>query len=223
MTDFILTPNSVTVCSAKEDNMNKRQMQKQKTREHILKIAKQEFIKKGFLNTTTTEIAQQAEIAHGTLFLHFKNKDNLIVEILDQELDGISSSIQDLVAQSADLEQMLIRYLNMLQKDEELFAVLARELPFYPPELRRKILFRDSIIRSHFHKVIESGSKNGDYRDLDVATAVTFLFGTINYYLSLRSIYVSEGSVIAKFKTKIVNTFKALLICDKEERNDGQN
>jgi AcrR family transcriptional regulator len=197
--------------------MNKRQLQKQKTREHILKIAKQEFVKKGFLNTTTNEIAQQAQIAHGTLFLHFKNKENLIVEILDLELDQISSSIQKVVSQSADLEQMLIQYLNLLEKDEKLFAVLARELPFYPQELRRKILFRDSLIRSNFHQVIETGIKKGIYRKIDPATAVTFLFGTINYYLSLRSIFVENDSVIAKFREQIVATFKALLICDKEK------
>ncbi|RLC51390.1 MAG: TetR/AcrR family transcriptional regulator, partial [Candidatus Cloacimonadota bacterium] len=85
-----------------EDFMNKRQLQKQKTREHILKIAKQEFVEKGFLNTTTNQIALQAGIAHGTLFLHFKNKDNLIVEILDKELELMSSGIQDLVGRSAD-------------------------------------------------------------------------------------------------------------------------
>jgi len=197
--------------------MNKRQLQKQKTREHILKIAKQEFVEKGFLNTTTNQIALQAGIAHGTLFLHFKNKDKLIVEILDQELDQISSSIQELVVQSADLEQMLIQYLNLLEEDEKLFSVLARELPFYPEELRRKILFRDSIIRSHFRSVIEAGIGAGKYRKLDPSTVVTFLFGTINYYLSLRSIFVENGSVIAKFKTKIVNTFKALLICNEEK------
>lgn len=203
--------------------MNKRQLQKQKTRAHIIKTAKEEFIKKGFLNTTTSEIALRSGVAHGTLFLHFKSKDILIVEILDLELDQISSSIQNLVAESADLQQMLIMYLDMLQEDEELFAVLARELPFYPDELRRKILFRDSIIRSHFHKIIEQGIKEGRYRKIEPSTAVTFLFGTINYYLSLRTIFIDHesekpdnNSVIAKFKAKIVSTFKALLICEKE-------
>ena len=200
-----------------KDFMNKRQLQKQKTREHILKIAKQEFVEKGFLKTTTNQIALQAGIAHGTLFLHFKNKDNLIVEILDKELELMSSGIQDLVGRSADLEQMLILYLNLLEEDEKLFSVLARELPFYPEELRRKIMFRDSLIRSHFHNVIESGIGAGKYRKLDPSTAVTFLFGTINYYLSLRSIFVENGSVIAKFRSKIISTFKALLICEKEK------
>ncbi|MCK4654474.1 MAG: TetR/AcrR family transcriptional regulator [Candidatus Cloacimonetes bacterium] len=194
--------------------MNKRQIQKKKTRELILQMAKAEFVKKGFLNTTTSEIAEKAGIAHGTLFLHFKNKDSLIVEILDRELEEISSIIQNLISRAIDLEQLLLQYLDLLQEEEELFVVLARELPFYNEELRRKILFRDSIIRSHFHKAIELGIKEKRYRDVDVTSAVMFLFGTINYYLSLKPIFLKEGSVIKKFKPSIVKTFKQLLISD---------
>ncbi len=192
--------------------MNKRQLQKQKTREHILKIAKQEFVKKGFLNTTTSEISERSGIAHGTLFLHFKNKDALIVEILDRELEEINQDIQQMIVKAADLEQLLLQYLNLLQNEEELFAVLAKELPFYNEELRRKILFRDSIIRGHFHKTIELGIKEKRYRDMDVTSVIMFLFGTINYYLSLKPIFVKEGSVIEKFKPSIITTLKNLLL-----------
>lgn len=200
--------------------MNKRTLQKQKTRELILLSAKSEFIKNGFLNTTTSQIAQAAGIAHGTLFLHFSSKNALIAEILDLELDQISAGIQKMIVEAADLEEMLILYLNLLQEDEDLFCVLARELPFYSDELRRLILFRDSLIRSQFHKVIQAGIEAGKYRNINVTTAVSFLFGTINYYLSLKSIFVQEGSVIAKFKTSIISTFKALLICEKESHNE---
>ncbi len=187
-------------------------MQKQKTRQHLLRIAKSEFVKNGFLNTTTSEIADAAGIAHGTLFLHFKNKDALIVEILDRELEEINRSIQQMIAKAVDLEQLLLQYLNLLQEEEELFAVMARELPFYNEELRRKILFRDSIIRSHFHREIELGIKEKRYREVDVTSTVIFLFGTINYYLSLKSIFIKEGSVIKKFKTSIIKTMKSLLL-----------
>ena len=192
--------------------MNKRQLQKQKTRQHLLKIAKSEFVKKGFLNTTTSEITEKAGIAHGTLFLHFKNKDALIVEILDRELEEINQTIQQMIAGSVDLEQLLLQYLNLLQEEEELFVVLARELPFYNEELRRKILFRDSIIRSHFHRAIELGIKEKRYREVDVTSTVIFFFGTINYYLSLKSIFIKEGSVIEKFKTSIIKTMRNLLL-----------
>ena len=194
--------------------MNKRQIQKKKTRELILRIAKEMFIKNGFLNTTTSQIAQKAGIAQGTLFLHFKHKESLIIEIFDQELEEISSTIQNLVFKANDLEQLLKQYLNLIQEEEDLFVILARELPFYSEKLRRKILFRESIIRSHFHKAIELGKRKNRYRDVDVVIAVTFLFGAINHYLRLKPIFVKEGSVIEKFKPLIIKTFKYIILKD---------
>lgn len=195
--------------------MNKRQIQKMKTRELILSVAKEMFIKNGFLNTTTSQITQKAGIAHGTIFLHFKNKESLIIEIFDLELEEISSSIQKLVLKASDLEQLLRQYLFLLQEEEDLFVVLARELPFYSEKLRRKILFRESIIRSHFYKAIEQGKRNNSYRDVDTTTAITFLFGAINHYLRLKPIFIKEGSVIEKFRPTIINTFKQLIVKDE--------
>jgi len=191
--------------------MNKRQIQKKKTREIILKQAKKCFTEKGFLNTTTSEIASESKIAHGTLFLHFKSKDMLIIEILDLQLEAISLKIIELIRDTNALEEILIKYLELLQKEEGFFYILAKELPFYNEQLRRKIIFRESIIRSKFVKAINEGIDKGSYIECDSVTATTFLFSIINHYLSLKEIYVSEGSVISKFKTRIVSTFISFL------------
>ncbi|MCF7794086.1 MAG: TetR/AcrR family transcriptional regulator [Candidatus Cloacimonetes bacterium] len=199
--------------------MNKRQFQKQKTRQHILKVARQELIRNGFLNATTAAIAQKAEVAHGTLFLHFKNKNMLILEILDKELSEINRSIQKVIVSAGDFEQMLLVYLNELQRSEDLFSVLARELPFYSPELRRMILFRQSIIREHFHKFLTEKIAAGLYEKIKIPSALNFFFGTLNYYLSLKNIFVKDSSVIEKFKTEIIETFLAILT-KREEMED---
>ena len=120
--------------------MNKRQVQKQKTRRLILQKAKEIFIDQGFLNTSTAQIATASEIAHGTLFLHFKSKDMLIIEILDQQLEQISKKIMELIRDTIGLEEILGKYLDFLEEEEDFFSVLARELPFYPEQLRRKII-----------------------------------------------------------------------------------
>ncbi|RLD57980.1 MAG: hypothetical protein DRJ01_13175 [Bacteroidetes bacterium] len=194
--------------------MNKRLIQKRKTRKLILKTAKNIFITNGFINTTTVEVAKKASIAHGTLFLHFKTKDILILEIFDEILENINNEIQQIIVKTGKLEEILARYLDLIQQQESFFSVIARELPFYSPELRRKILFRDSIIRSYFHKIISKGIETGIYRKVDVSSAVTYLFGAINYYLSFKTIYITEGSVIGKFKDSIIKTFIQLLVCD---------
>ena len=195
--------------------MNKRKEQKLQTRKHIVKIAKEVFAESGFLSTATSLISTKAGIAHGTLFLHFPNKEALIIEVLDIELSIISSEIQKLLEKSYNFEQLLSEYLELIIRQENLFSVLAKELPFYTDELRRKILFRESMIRSNFRKALLYDIEEREVKQCDVNAVVTSVFGTINYYLSLKHIFVSEGSVISKFKDSILSVCQ-LLKTEKE-------
>ncbi|MCK5051367.1 MAG: TetR/AcrR family transcriptional regulator [Candidatus Cloacimonetes bacterium] len=192
--------------------MNKRQVQKQFTHEKIIAAAKQIFIEKGIINTATAQIAEAAGVAHGTLFLHFPNKDSLVIELLDVELAKFSDSIKKLIVETSDIVTILEQYLNLIQAEEGFFSSLARELPDYKAELRRKILFRESLLREHFYRVIEKGIEQNIYAKVDITSALTFLFGTINYYLSLKTSFVQEGSVIEKFKPSIIKTMRDLLL-----------
>lgn len=191
--------------------MNKRQIQKQFTRKKIINAAKQIFIKRGIINTATSQIAEAAGIAHGTLFLHFSNKDSLVIELLDIELSKFSDNIKQLIVETTDVNTMLEQYLNLIQEEEGFFSSLARELPSYKNELRRKILFRESLIREHFHQAIKKGIEQNAYAQVDIPGTLTFLFGTINYYLSLKTSFVQDGSVIEKFHDQIINTFMKIL------------
>jgi len=197
--------------------MNKRQTQKQFTREKIIVAAKQIFIEKGIINTATSQIAEVAGIAHGTLFLHFPNKDSLVIELLDVELAKFSNNLKQLILETTDVKTISDQYLNLIQEEEGFFSSLARELPNYKDELRRKILFRESLIREHFHQVIEKGIEQNIYTEVDIPSTLTFLFGTINYYLSLKTSFVQGGSVIEKFHDRIIEIFMKLLEKTKGE------
>ena len=191
--------------------MNKRQVQKQFTRQKIIDAAKAIFIEKGIIKTATAQIAEKAGVAHGTLFLHFPNKDSLVIELLDVELKKFSDNIKELIYKTSDIVTILDQYLNLIQAEEGFFSSLARELPDYKAELRRKILFRESILREHFYRVIEKGIKQNIYAEINITSALTFLFGTLNYYLSLKDSFVQDGSVIEKFHDQIIDIFMKIL------------
>ena len=197
--------------------MNKRQTQKQFTREKIITATKLIFIEKGIINTATSQITEAAGIAHGTLFLHFPNKDSLVIELLDVELAKFSDNLKQLILETTDVKMILDQYLNLIQEEEGFFSTLARELPNYKSELRRKILFRESLIREHFHQVIKKGIEQNIYAQVDIPSTLTFLFGTINYYLSLKTSFIQEGSVIEKFHDQIIKIFMKLLEKTKGE------
>ena len=191
--------------------MTKREIQKKNTREFIIKTAKHEFIKKGFLKATTADIALRAGLAHGTLFLHFNTKDELIIEIVEDLLVNITNDLHDLLKSAKDVEELLNNYLECLSKEEQFFTILSRELPFYTPKLRRQIIFRESGIRKYFYEAIEKGIKNGNYKNIEISDSLNFLFGHINYLLSNKELFIKSGSVIAQKRNSIINTFLSFI------------
>ncbi len=68
-------------------------------RNEILDIAEKMFLEKGFENTSTVDIATSINIAKGTLYYHFKTKNEIMNAIIDrrvahviEELNGIAEN-----------------------------------------------------------------------------------------------------------------------------------
>lgn len=55
-----------------------------KTKEKIRNMAYQLFCEKGYFKTTTNEIAKEAEVSIGSLYFYYRDKDMILVEILDR-------------------------------------------------------------------------------------------------------------------------------------------
>jgi AcrR family transcriptional regulator len=191
--------------------MTTRDEIKQATRHKLIAAAKQEFITAGLFDASTLAVARRAGVAHGTVFFHFPNKETLLVEVLDQELLRLTDELRLSLADSDDLAALLNRYLDFLARQEDFFAALAQEMPRYPPPLRRSIMGREAGVRMYFYQAIENAIARGTCKPVDITTLLNFLFGTLNYYLSLRSSFAGEGSVIAEKRQVIADTFLQLI------------
>jgi AcrR family transcriptional regulator len=58
---------------------SRREREREERRNEILDAAEVVFLAKGFVDTTMDEVAAGAELSKGTLYLYFKNKDELYV------------------------------------------------------------------------------------------------------------------------------------------------
>src|SRR5215204_7041531 len=56
-------------------------------REAILRAATAVFAEKGFFNSKVADIAKAAGVADGTVYLYFKNKDDVLHSIFDRAMD----------------------------------------------------------------------------------------------------------------------------------------
>jgi AcrR family transcriptional regulator len=74
----------------------RKKREKERRRQQIILAAKKIFSAKGFNKTTMEDIAKKAELSPGTLYLYFKNKDELFASLSMRLLHYLSIRINNI-------------------------------------------------------------------------------------------------------------------------------
>jgi len=80
----------------------RRQREKAQRRAQILDAARAVFLQKGFLLTTMDEVAAEAELSKGTLYLYFKSKDDLFVALGIDVAQQVADRFQNVLERNLD-------------------------------------------------------------------------------------------------------------------------
>lgn len=88
----------------------RKQREKQRRRKDIINAARKIFSVKGFNSATMEEIATEAELSPGTLYLYFKNKEELHTSLSIDILKYLSTQIHKVVGLDIDVEKKLERF-----------------------------------------------------------------------------------------------------------------
>lgn len=90
------------------------------------------FSKKGFYNSKVSDVAKAAEVADGTIYLYFKNKDDLLISIFEHSMDYFFQQVKErLKTVSTPVEKLktfISLHLMLAQKNSNLAVVLQVEL-----------------------------------------------------------------------------------------------
>ncbi len=96
----------------------RQQREKQHRIETILESAKHLFARKGFQETSMTDIARQAELGKATLYYYFKSKDDIYREIFISYSRTYYSAITEVIQNTKTVGE-LIEAILMCQIDQE--------------------------------------------------------------------------------------------------------
>lgn len=86
--------------------------EREQRRRQILKAARKVFSSNGFTKTTMEDIAREAELSPGTLYLYFKNKDELYASLSVEVLKHLLDRLKHVYVKEAQNPQMRINYLK---------------------------------------------------------------------------------------------------------------
>lgn len=91
----------------------RKEREKERRRQQIVVAAKRVFAEKGFGRATMEDIANEAELSPGTLYLYFKSKDDLCASLSLRVLEYFVLRMEHL---SQEYEQTAERYIPRLKK-----------------------------------------------------------------------------------------------------------
>src|SRR5687768_11079905 len=67
-------------------------------RERILAAAERVFAKRGFFASRVSEIAKDAGVADGTIYLYFKSKDDLLISLFEDRMQQVNAALRAAIA-----------------------------------------------------------------------------------------------------------------------------
>jgi AcrR family transcriptional regulator len=106
---------------------------KRDKRARLIAAARELFRTKGFEQTTTSEIAERADVGKGTLFFHARSKDELLVMVFQEDMGRTINRAFATVPKAPLLDQAMHVFNAMLkqnQRELELARIFVKELAF---------------------------------------------------------------------------------------------
>jgi TetR/AcrR family transcriptional regulator, fatty acid metabolism regulator protein len=151
----------------------------------ILRAAIKVFAENGFFNSKVSDVAKAAGVADGTVYLYFKNKDDILRSIFDQAMALFIAEARKEIKRFEDPAEKLRRiaelHLEKLGADRDLAIV-------FQVELRGSTKFMEEFSNAAFaeylgiiKEVFVEGQQKGIFRgDLNPTVCAKILFGALD-------------------------------------------
>jgi TetR/AcrR family fatty acid metabolism transcriptional regulator len=160
-------------------------MKDENKHQKILQAAIKVFSEKGFYNSRVSEIAKEANVADGTIYLYFKNKDDILISLFEEEFGKIVQNMRAALERDKDalqrIKRFAIAHLSIVTKQQELAEVMGVEVrqssKFMKEYVNKPFIEYLNIIRS---VVIEGQEKGLIRKDLTPGIMKRAFFGALD-------------------------------------------
>lgn len=179
----------------------------------IVAAARSCFAAKGLFDASMDDIQNAANISRGSLYYHFKSKDEIIKTVIEQNLGLMASRVEAIVKESNEkhlaFEAILI---ELTLFSEQITFGPGRGMAFHVwsyaminEEIKGIMVEFFNRIQALLEQVIKALQKHGDIpKRIKARDAATALFGLIIPGFTVQRSFMSERSVDAKTYIKVI-------------------
>ncbi len=154
-------------------------------RESILRAATRAFARNGYFNSKVADIAREADVADGTVYLYFKSKEEILHSIFDQNMAEAINAGRGLIDKISDpgekLRRIALLHLERLGADPDLAVVFQVELRGSTKFMREFSAAGFAEYLGLLRQTFEAGQRSGVFRkDLNAKLVSKILFGALD-------------------------------------------
>lgn len=161
-------------------------MNNQKPKYHqIIEAAVKVIAENGYHGSQVSKIAKEANVADGTIYLYFKNKEHILVSLFEVKMgefiDQIAKAIEENDSASNQLYTLIKMHFTQLSSDYYLAIVTQLELRQSNISLRLQI---NQVLKPYLtviDGIIQKGIEQQQFReDLNIPLVRQMIFGTLD-------------------------------------------
>ena len=187
-----------------------RVLQKAQTREKIITAAIKVYSEYGF-SAPTALIAKEAQVSHGSVFVHFPTVEKLLICLLELFSGDMNTDLHSLSRSGRNIAKLLDMHMNALIKHESFYKRLVNEAVYLPEEARNTFIAIQSTVSIHFFRALEREIKAGKIKKLPFHILFNTWLGLVHYYLLNGDIFAPRKSVLTRYKIPLIRSFLSLI------------
>jgi TetR/AcrR family fatty acid metabolism transcriptional regulator len=153
--------------------------------QQIIDAAVRVFARNGYYNSRVSDIAREAGVASGTIYLYFKTKEEILVSLFREKMAAWVAYVREAIADESDpvakIRRLVALHFSVLEKDPALAEVVQVELRQGHKFFRGASAHEVSAYFELIGSVLEEGQAAGVFRDdVPVKVATKVLFGAMD-------------------------------------------
>jgi TetR/AcrR family fatty acid metabolism transcriptional regulator len=154
-------------------------------RARILESAERVFASKGFFGSKVADIAADAGVADGTIYLYFRSKDDLLISVFEEQMAKVNEALQAAIRGGKDavekLRGLIRTWVGLVEAHPRATEVITLELRQSAKFMKEYSNPRFADFLKIIASVIDEGQKAGLLRaDVPAPVAARGLFGLMD-------------------------------------------
>ncbi|MBW1888184.1 MAG: TetR/AcrR family transcriptional regulator, partial [Deltaproteobacteria bacterium] len=100
--------------------------------QRIIDAATKIFAKKGFYKAKVAEIAKEARVADGTIYLYFENKEDILISLFENQMKLVLDNMKSQISKEKDsvkkIKRFAFTHLEFIEQNKNMAEIIQVEL-----------------------------------------------------------------------------------------------